>query len=82
MTTATTCQCCGHKMADPWYCDAIEECECECTGAPCRQGCKPPKASRTPKQPTFICETCGGTFKATKIGGQWYGIRDEHFQAI
>lgn len=34
------------------------------------------------QHPTFVCGTCGKTFKATKIGGEWYGVRDEHFQAI
>ena len=40
------------------------------------------KAAVKHKQPTFVCGTCGETFKATKTNGEWYGVRDEHFQAV
>ena len=27
----------------------------------------------------FTCDTCGKKFKPTKIGGEWYAVRREHF---
>jgi len=49
-----------------------------------RQEARRTSASAHPKtkHPTFVCGTCDETFKATKTNGEWYGVRDEHFQAV